>query len=295
MIFPEKYVKLLEAHHNNLKEEDVKLHREITKGILTIEESLIKTISREDSKIFRMIRHMYHHGYLTDKDKNQALEKLKKLHQVLSSNPKTQEENVQIVLLLEEMAAFLEHEESYLEYRPGAEGKEYIKIIDLLKSKNQALTVNREKLEYENGRLYYNGKEIQGIKIKSSLMGVTVEITGEHYSNEKTIREIHQRRSIIPSTSNVFSIGLDPYCYILENGRLIGKSISEIRKITGARNADSFISIKVSLPANMVWIRVKKGNPAKFALESKNLQIIAPKSQKGFRVNIKGKVEYLAA
>ena len=245
-----------------------------------------------------MVVQMYHYGYLTDEDKRKVIAMLKKLDVILSQTIKgdvTSEQVNSIEYFLTLLIAFVEHETHYIDYKPGAAKKEYLKLSELLKSEEQTLVVNKAKLEYKNGRLRYDGKEIQGVKIKKDLVGYSVEISGEHYAEEKTIRSIHSRQTMLPAVSKVVFLGTDPYCYILESGRMGLKSQDEIRKIVGARKADSSISVKVIVSAHSVWIRVKRGDPAKFAIESKNLSVQAPKRQKGYRVNIHGKVQYWAA
>ncbi len=297
MIFPKKFVQKLRREVKDIREENAELHREILKGILTPGSSIITQIDKEDKEIFDLIQDMYHYGYITDADKREIIRQLKDLHSLLKSTSFSQgsPEIDNLSFLLERIQSMLEHEEEYLDYKPGAKSKEYVKVSDIIKARDHAIVFNKGWLKNNGSNIYFEGKMVQGIKVIHHITGVFVEVTGEHYSSEETIREIYHNRVITPSTNNVFAIGRDPYCYIAESGRLAGKSEKEIRKVLGAKHADSFIVVKIMAPAHSVWIRVKQGDPAKFAIESKNLPIKAPKPQKGFKLSIRNKVYLLAA
>ena len=56
---------------------------------------------------------------------------------------------------------------------------------------------------------------------------------------------------------------------------------------------DSNITVKIRVPVNMCWIRAERNVPAKFAVESRNIKVAPPK-QKGFRLELKGKLQWAA-
>jgi hypothetical protein len=112
----------------------------------------------------------------------------------------------------------------------------------------------------------------------------------------KTIKkEIYKDKKIVSSSGRLINVGNDPYCYLAEPGKLGNQSINNIRKILGASSAEGCITVKVIVPLRMVWVRVKRDYPAKFAIEARNLPIVAPKKNKGFRVREFDQISFWAA
>ena len=287
---PKEVIEKLNETLKKLKKEDSKLHYDLLKKISSDKKLIEKIISTEED-LFNKINYLYHYGYLTDQDKEEVIEIISKLSKKLKSNSLKE-----IKFFVTQLENWIEHEKEYLNYIPGASRKEYVKLIDLMRSKDRILIINKAKLMYKSGRLFYNDKEIQGINIKEKLLGTIVEITGEHYTDMQTIKnEIYRDKKIVSSTSRIINIGDDPYCYLAEPGKLGNQSINNIRRILGAASAEGCITVKIINRLRNVWIRVKKDYPAKFAIEAKNLPIIAPKKNKGFRVREFDKISFWAA
>ena len=289
-----KVVSELNALLKELRKEDFKLHYDILKKIF-LDPELFKEIAFLEKKLYNKISYLYYHGFLTEADKRKVLELIGSLVKQLNAQKNTEAfKNLQfIVTQLEE---WVTHEKEYLDYKPGAERKEYVRLTDLLRSPDKTLVIDKEKLELRNNeRVYYADREIQGVKVIFGEFFTNIEITGEHYASEKSIREIYQNKALISSRNRLINFGLDPYCYLAEPGKLNNQNINEIRKILGARDAEGCITVKIILNINRVWIRVKRNYPAKFAIEAKAIPIAVPKPQKGYRIRIKEEIEYLAA
>lgn len=282
--FKEKLEKIID----NLSSWNVELQREISDNISN--NNLIPLIIKDNFRIYKLIKRLYHFGYLQTGDKKRILEKLSNLHNILSTNDLNLE-NIQFFLL--QLKEFLEHEKNYLDYVPGVEKREYIRIIDLFKSKEKKLIRDKSTLEIRGEDIFYDNKIIQGIKIMEIKGDLFLEIKAEHYSNKEGIEEIYTNRMLRPVGSNFRS--LEKYCYILEPGSIRDKTGKEIRKLSGAGYANCYIYIKVLVPMTLVWIRVKRNCPAKYAIESSNLKISAVKPQKGFNVKINDKLYAWAA
>ena len=287
---PKDVIKQLNKILKKLKKEDAKLHYDLLKKISS-DNKLVKDIISTENNLINKISHLYHYGYLTEENKKEVLELISTLSEKLKSNSLKE-----IKFFVTQLENWLQHEMEYIDYNPGAAGKEYIKLIDLMKSKNQVLVVDKAELRYHLGRLFYDYKEIQGINIKEGILGTIVEVTAEHYTDMQTIkRDIYKNQEIVSSSERLINVGSDPYCYLAEPGKLGNQSIDNVRKILGAASAEGCITIKVFVPLRTLWIRVKRNYPAKFAIEARNLPIRPPKRNKGYRVREFDKFSFWAA
>lgn len=286
MLFPKEVAEELEDLMSELSQENRHLHKDLVNKAFDAAKKELEDVEQTDIDIFHLLKKAYHHGYLTKEQKKNVLKKVEELHRRLKKDQEKiihlEDDYSGINLLVNLIEDFLEHEKNYLDYVPGAEKKEYVKLLDVLQSPEKKLIVNKAVLEVFGDQLRYDGKLIQGIMIK----GFDVEIVGQHYSDKDAIQKVYNNKEL--------SSEHDPYCYIAESGRLFGKSEHYIRKIMGAKHADSNITIKVIIPAHMCWIRVERGVPAKFAIETKKILVAPPKPQKGFRVETEGKVRWAA-
>lgn len=281
---PKKYKNAIENMLNQIKKDETALYEKVIHHVLNETNLDLDKINEDLDKTLHIIFKIYNYGLLDKESKKDIIELIKDIHKKIKNA-----DYQKVEFLVHTIETFLEHEANYLDYIPGAEHREYIRMSDLFASEEKSLIVNKALLKFENGKLFYDDKMIQGIKFRIGLHGISAEISGEHYSGENDIRQIYMNRFLASSTHHLFSFGKDPYCYLAEPGKLSGKSEHEIRKLLGAASADSFISVKIIVPVHFVWIRVKKGFPTKYAIEREEIRIEAPKPQKGFLVGIKGK------
>jgi len=286
MIFPKDAVERLKELMEKLSEDNKKLHDDLLKKIVSDARTDLEEIDQDDIEIFHFLVKAYHLGFLTKEQKKDILAKLDDLHKRLKQTKgdiiELGENYGDINALINVISDFLMHEAGYLDYSPGAQKREYVRFIELLDSPEKKLMVDKAVLEVVGNQIYYDGKIVQGVEIT----GKSVEIVGQHYSDRDSIMRIYNNREMDSEG--------EPYCYMVEPGKLAGKSENEIKKILGARNADSNITVKVSLQSHMCWIRVHRGFPAKFAIEARKIHIAPPKQQKGFRIEIEGKVQWAA-
>jgi len=280
---PETIVKELDNILKNYRKISSELQNDIIKKIVSNKE-LYEKILIITGNLFEKITFLYDYGRLTDNNKEKIIELISDLHRQLNNSSL---ENMQYdVELIKE---WLSHQKEYVNYTPGAENKSYVKLTDLIKSKEHRLTVNKAILEYSPSKeIFYDGKKIQGLQIKEKSFNVNVELTAEHYTKEKFLKNIYGSREIY--NSKEMKTGLDRYCYFAEPGKLNARSMDEIKKILGAYSAESCITVKLLTTVGKIWIRVERGKPAKFAIESKYIPFKAPKPQKGFTVRIGDKL-----
>ena len=285
MVFPKELADELRKEEKALSLEKEKVYYDLMHDLFISAD--LKEIDEEDIKIIHLVKRIYHYGLISKQNKKDILGKLKEVHHLLKERQERfvpdKEENHNLAVLIEIIDDFLKHEADFLDYMPGADRKEYVKLLDLARSPEKRFIIDKAALELEGEKLKYDGKEIQGVKI----IGDTATIVGQHYSDRETIRNIYANKAI--------SAEYERYCYLVEPGRLEGRSESKIRQIVGARHADANITIKVEVPLHSCWIRVKRGDPVKFALETRSVPISAPKRQYGFRVGINNRVEQWAA
>jgi hypothetical protein len=285
MIFPKQMAQELDALLKKISKDNSRLHYDLANNLLLKAKDELKEVEKDDIEIFHAIVHAYNNGFLTKEQKKEIIKKLEELHnKVKQSKKKTVEFRQRysdINILINLIEQFLEHEENYLDYEPGAGKREYIKLLDLVQSKEKKLITNKAVLEIRGNKIFYDEKIIQGVDLQE----YNVEIIGEHYSDKESISKIYYHKEI--NSEN------ERYSYIAEPGRLSGKNESYIKRYMGAKHADSNITVKILVPVNMCWIRVERDVPAKFAIESKNVEIAPPK-QKGFKLELKGKLQWAA-
>lgn len=274
----------------HLTKEDTKLHKDIIRGVFS-DPALLKAIQHDDEHLYYKVQYLYDHGLLTLEDKKTLLDDLKKLHTSLKQHESLKDIEYPLRLLEE----FLRHEQSYIDYTPGAQNKDYVRLRDLLHTPEQRLTVDKAPLEVRDGHIYFDGKQVMGAHVTLHPFRSTITLVGEHYTSLTGVREIYSQRSITPSTRRITNVGNDPYCYIVEPGKLNNKSDDDIRKILGAASAEAAIQVKVTLALRHVWIRVRRNAPTKFALEANRLPIEAAKPQKGYWVRINDSFDRWAA
>ena len=297
MIFPARYVLELTEVMRKFNEYDSGLKYDLLHKMIDREKVELSNIENEDKQVIELIGQLYNHGLMTTENRKRILEKLEELLGFLKKNNsfdmKDQKyEYLQYVIT--SIQQMLLHEKDYIDYTPGAQHHEYIRLVELIHSKEQLLVVNGKVLSFRNPHVYFDGKVIQGLRIFRTTSGILAEIVGEHYSTRDSIMEIYHNKKMTSASGNVFSLGIDPYCYIAEPGKLNNRPENYIRKMLGAAKADSFIVVKVIAPVHTVWIRVKEGCPAKFAIESRNLPIF-PAKKTGFRASLMGDVRILRA
>jgi hypothetical protein len=285
MLFPKDAARELGRLAEKISMDNSRLHNDLIKGMVSKAKDDLKEVEKDDVEIFHVISHIYNNGFLTKEQKKEIVKILDELHKKIKGTGKDlidfREGFSNINILINLVEQFLEHEEDYLDYEPGAGKREYIKLLDLIQSKEKKLVVDKAFLEARDNKIYYDGKVIQG----AELHGFNIEIVGEHYSDKDDILKIYHSRGI--------SSEQERYSYLAEPGKLSGKSEGYIKRYIGARHADSNITVKIVVPAHMCWIRVERGVPAKFAVESRNIKVAPPK-QKGFRLEINGKLQWAA-
>ncbi|MBT7332045.1 hypothetical protein HN799_02125 [Candidatus Woesearchaeota archaeon] len=281
-------VKELDNLVKNYRNISSELQYNLIKKIVSNKE-LYEKISIITGSLFEKITFLYNHGLLTDKRKKIIIGLISDLHNQLNQSSL---ENIQYdVKLIKE---WLSHQREYVNYFPGAENKSYVRLTDLIKSKEHRLTVNKAILEYSPSKeIFYDGKKIQGLQIKEKLFNFNAELTAEHYTWKESLKDIYNSKNIY--SSKELKNSQDSYCYFAEPGKLNGQSMMGIKKILGANSAESCITIKLLTTVGKVWIRVERGKPAKFAIEAKSIPFKAPKPQKGFTVRIGDEVPKLWA
>jgi hypothetical protein len=296
MIFPQEFAEKLKKEVGCLNEEKKELCAALCKGALSSADHILAEMEEEDFKVFELVKQIYYYGYLKDDDKNEILRLLKILLEKLKQN-KHQLQDSQAVsnigMLVGSISDMLTHEEDYLAFVPGAQGREYFKLTDLLKSKEHAIVFDKIRISFRGDKLFMDDKEVQGIKVGGSPFGPIAELVGEHYSNEQSIRNVCSTGRILSAKINPASPGNDPYCYVAEPGKLVNMSESDIRKILGANSAEACIWVRITVPAHLLWIRAKKGYPVKFAIAANIVPVQAPRPQRGFKIKIGGKELYV--
>jgi hypothetical protein len=285
MIFPRQMADELNKLAEKLSKDSNQLNYDLTKNLLSKAKEDLKEVENDDISIFHAIAHAYRNGFLTKEQKKTIVKELDELHKKIKHGKNNivefREHYSNLNLLITMIGQFLEHEEEYLDYEPGAGKREYIRLLDLTQSEEKKLVVDKAMLEVRDSRMYYGGKIIQGVEFH----GFDVEIVGEHYSDKDSILRIYNERTL--------SSGNERYSYVAEPGKLSGKGEHYIKRYMGARNADSNITVKIRVPASMCWVRVERGVPAKFAIESRNIRVAPPK-QRGFRLELRGELQWAA-
>jgi len=286
MIFPKEAAEKLRQLDKDLTQANAALQNDILNVLIDDAKVQSDRLDRDDIQLIRLFKKIYHYGYLTDEQKSQLISKLKRLRKALKELEDKGSENdpqhVMMGLILNEAHELIEHQANYLEYTPGAGKREYIRLLDIIRAPEHKLIVDKAVLELSGDRLIYDGKDLQGVKID----GLGAEITGQHFSSAEAVNKIYHNRALASERER--------YCYLAEPGKLEGRSEREIRKVMGAAHADANITVKIEVPAHLCWIRVKRGQPAKFAIESSNVNVQPPKKQRGFRIEFDGKVRWAA-
>lgn len=298
MFFPKKLAQELKLEYSRLQKDLTKAESvSLDKTLLNHElPHILSQISKDDVEIIHMIKKLYHYGGMTQSQKKKTVAQLNELNEFLrkAKLPLSKDQTYQLNTMVAELSQLLKHEIEFLGYTPGADRKEYVRLADILMSPQKKLVVDKEELSVQGNNIFYGGRQIQGCKFISNEFGnQVVEMSAEHYTSQEGVENLYHH-GYLEAASKLFA-GHEKYCYVVEPGVLQGKTEKELKRILGAKHASACITVKLRIPAHHVWIRVKRGYPAKFALEAQRVPFSAPKPQKGFRVVLDGVQEYWAA
>ena len=133
-------------------------------------------------------------------------------------------------------------------------GKGYIPLS--LVSTGGRTTSHKCVVEIENNRLYIDGQEVNSFSIKPD--GFVI-ITSQHFTSKEVANNVRVYRRFNPTEE-------DNYAYFIENG-FYNLSKDEVRHLTGASDAEVRFDVEFSVEAKIVWIKVEKQHPVKFAIE----------------------------
>jgi hypothetical protein len=273
-----------------LKKENKELHYNLLHQVFE-NKNLFKKLLILNKDLLSELLHLYHFGYITKKQKVTIINIIKQL----ISDLNLEKNSNKLYYEINQLINFIEHESEYLNYKPGAKNKEYIKLIDLIQSENQKLNVDKAILEIKGKFIYFDNKIIQGIQLIKGILNTICVINAEHYTSIDNLKEIYKLRILTSSKYRIFNIGNDPYFYLAEPGKLGNQDINNIKKILGADEAKACITLQIVMNTKHIWIRAKRNYPIKFAVEGKNIPFNAPKKQKGFVVRIGNKQTRWAA
>ena len=268
MYFPNQYKETLEKLADELHEERDELEQKITDGLQIL--STVQRIGKEEEEIYSLLQDLMTHGLLDKEHEQNVLNHLKKLNQHLEKHKKGRQDNT-LSRLLTMVEEDIREIEEYIDYTPGAKNKDYVKITELLHSNNKALIIDKQQLRFKEKKLIYNERTIHGITINRKYANLTVD----HYTDKDNLESIRRYGKIGRHENLIKTFSTDNYIYFVEPIEALRKgSEKKRRKILGAKAASALLpSIEISLPTNKVWIRVRTGEPTKFALAVKNVTL----------------------
>jgi|SRR3989344_2540053 len=138
---------------------------------------------------------------------------------------------------------------------PRTINKEYIPLAQLIAE--GIINVNSCNLEFKNNKLIIDNQEVNGFNF--NLKDNYVVINGITYTSKDEAAAIRSIREFRPKYGGT-------YYYFLETG-FDFSSVSQIKKITGAADAEVEFQVSFSVLSNRVWIKPERNHPLKFAIE----------------------------
>jgi len=157
--------------------------------------------------------------------------------------------------------------ETIIKTKPGKGIKgDYVPLKEILEKKK--LTSNKVNVELRDGKIFRDGRPIQGFKVVNG----EVEFTGYHFTDPDSAKMIEQDQGL--EIKNY----LDPFIYLLEAMSYAGMNEKEVRHQIGSSSAEEALNMKIRYPLDRIYLKFNKDRPTHYAIEGNvGVENIVPK------------------